>query len=293
MSGPRYSIIPADALRDTRITDVHLRILAIMGSHSDENGWLKLNQKRLAEQANRSRETVNRKISELFEWGYIRKRGRVGEDGRRLINFYQVVMDRAPEAETDTHVTGGSQGGACDATVTGYVTQLDHRVCDAAASQLNDPYLERPISSKEDDSSKPLSENDFRQSAAKAQRKAKSKSSPGKVKSELKRVLDDEHATAVIEHRRAIRKQLSVHAAKLLAKKFEAYGDPNAAADIMIGRGWQGFEAEWVGRPGAAQSYAGSYQRRLDSRPRSLTDAARDQLRDLEQAGGRYVEHTR
>ncbi|TGR82328.1 hypothetical protein EN866_34860 [Mesorhizobium sp. M2D.F.Ca.ET.223.01.1.1] len=64
---------------------------------------------------------------------------------------------------------------------------------------------------------------------------------------ELLRVLDEDHAHAVIEHRRVtIRKPLTAYGAKRLASKFAAWGDANEAADIMIDRLWQGFECEWV-----------------------------------------------
>lgn len=59
--------------------------------------------------------------------------------------------------------------------------------------------------------------------------------------------LDEEHALAVIEHRRVtIKKPLTVFAARLLAKRFAAWGDPNEAAEIMIEKCWQGFSPEWV-----------------------------------------------
>ena len=63
---------------------------------------------------------------------------------------------------------------------------------------------------------------------------------------ELLRVLDEEHAAAVIEHRQRIRKPLTAYAARLLAKEFAKCRDPNAAADYMILHGWQGFEAAWM-----------------------------------------------
>jgi uncharacterized protein YdaU (DUF1376 family) len=65
-------------------------------------------------------------------------------------------------------------------------------------------------------------------------------------RSELCAVLDDEHAEAVIDHRQRLRKPLSARAAKLLAGKFGQCADPNAAADVMIGAGWQGFEPGWL-----------------------------------------------
>jgi hypothetical protein len=98
-----------------------------------------LRQRTIAEQAGRARETVNRAIRDLVEWGYLRKRGRLGEDGRRAANFYQVLTDR--EAPGD--VIGTSQAG--DDAVTGAVIQAGHGPCDGIRSQQgSDPLLKRP-----------------------------------------------------------------------------------------------------------------------------------------------------
>lgn len=60
-------------------------------------------------------------------------------------------------------------------------------------------------------------------------------------------VLDEEHARAIIEHRRVtIKKPLTAYGASRLAKKLAAWGNANEAADIMIDKVWQGFEVEWV-----------------------------------------------
>ncbi|RUW04032.1 hypothetical protein [Mesorhizobium sp. M1A.F.Ca.IN.020.04.1.1] len=77
-------------------------------------------------------------------------------------------------------------------------------------------------------------------------------------------VLDEDHALAVMEHRRiTIRKPLTAYAARLLAKRFAEYGDANAAADIMIERNWQGFNIDWL-------------RRRQQSGKRNYVDVAKD-----------------
>ena len=63
---------------------------------------------------------------------------------------------------------------------------------------------------------------------------------------ELEKVLDQEHANAVLDHRQRIKKPLTAHAAKLLAGKFASCAEPNIAADAMISNGWTGFEPEWL-----------------------------------------------
>ena len=59
-------------------------------------------------------------------------------------------------------------------------------------------------------------------------------------------VLGDDLASAVVEHRQRIRKPLTVRAAEMLARRFEKYHDPPAGAEMMLARGWQGFEAQWM-----------------------------------------------
>lgn len=103
-------------------------------------------------------------------------------------------------------------------------------------------------------------------------------------KDELETALDAEHATAVIEHRQRFRKPLTARAAKLLAKKFAACPDPNAAADAMIGNGWQGFEPEWL-------ENRNSHERNRNRRPvhDTLIAGAAAALRDRQRERGADV----
>jgi uncharacterized protein YdaU (DUF1376 family) len=82
---------------------------------------------------------------------------------------------------------------------------------------------------------------------------------------ELKTVLDDEHAKAVIEHRQKLRKPLTAHAAKLLASKLAKCPDANAAADAMVMAGWQGFEPSWLENRahGPPKQNTGSFRKEL------------------------------
>ena len=62
----------------------------------------------------------------------------------------------------------------------------------------------------------------------------------------LETVLDEEHSAEVLKHRQRLRKPLTDYAAKLLAKKLALCPDPNAAADMMIEKGWQSIEPSWL-----------------------------------------------
>jgi len=72
------------------------------------------------------------------------------------------------------------------------------------------------------------------------------KNTKRKIQDILEKVIDRERALAVIEHRIQLKRPLTAHGAKLLSGKFGKWKDPNAAADKMIERGWQGFEPEWM-----------------------------------------------
>lgn len=61
----------------------------------------------------------------------------------------------------------------------------------------------------------------------------------------LETCLEPEVAAGVIEHRQRLRKPLTAMAAQGLANAFAATGDPNAAARMMVERGWQGFRPDW------------------------------------------------
>jgi len=61
----------------------------------------------------------------------------------------------------------------------------------------------------------------------------------------LEAAVGPELATAVIDHRKALRKPLTTFAAEMLVKGFQSTGDPKAAAKMMIERVWVGFKLEW------------------------------------------------
>ena len=99
----------------------------------------------------------------------------------------------------------------------------------------------------------------------------------------LETVLDANRAGQVLEHRQKIRKPLTVRAAELLAAQFAECPDPNAAADLMVLNGWQGFKPEWVER----QQPRGSPPRQPQPRGSDYFDMEAERLRNERAGSGR------
>jgi len=108
---PNLSIIPAAAVADARLSDVHVRVLCAMGTHTNRLGgnvWASVAT--LAKESNLSERTVQRSLAALIEAGYLRKTERTGRT-----NLYDVLLDGVT-AESPTSVTA----------VTPPPTQLSH-----------------------------------------------------------------------------------------------------------------------------------------------------------------------
>jgi hypothetical protein len=98
-------------------------------------------------------------------------------------------------------------------------------------------------------------------------------------------------ADAVLAHRRAKRCPLTVRAAQLLAKGFTATGDPAAAADMMIERGWQGFKPEWFDNERASNGRrTGSGKGSIVEAGRRLTERLVAERREREMRAGNSVD---
>ena len=89
----------------------------------------------------------------------------------------------------------------------------------------------------------------------------------------LSPLLGEELASAIIDHRkRTVKKPLTAYAAQLQAKEYIKTGDPIAAAEMQILRGWQAIKSEWYFNELEKQNR----QQRGTSARRTVTDAARD-----------------
>lgn len=64
----------------------------------------------------------------------------------------------------------------------------------------------------------------------------------------LAEAVSEDRVQAIIEFRKRIKAPLTLKAAQLLAKRLLEAPNPNAGADLMIERGWRGFDPSWMGR---------------------------------------------
>ncbi|SHE67419.1 hypothetical protein SAMN02745157_0685 [Kaistia soli DSM 19436] len=120
MSGPRYSIIPRAAVVDSRLEGRDLQVLALLGSHTDNDGWCSRSQVKMAREISCGRATVQRSLGRLIECGYVDHRPLLRKDGGDRAHEYRVLLDEVRPgefinendelAEVGTRVGEGSEG---------------------------------------------------------------------------------------------------------------------------------------------------------------------------------------
>ena len=155
----------------------------------------------------------------------MKAKGTVDDSG--IVNWRK----RQPKREDDSRsrVAAFRERKAFEKSVT--LQQDDARNADV--THCNAPEAEAEAEKKQKDISSSLRSDDSARSPKPSPRQA------------LLTVLTDEWAEAVLDHRQKLRKPLTAKAAEMLAKAFDATGDPNGAAEMMISRGWQGFKLDW------------------------------------------------
>lgn len=94
MSGARFSIIPAWIVTDQRLKGSDLKVLCLLGTHTNKEGWCRRSQVKMAEQLNCGRSTVQDSLNRLYEIGAVEKRVADSRDGRDSAHWYRVVLDR-------------------------------------------------------------------------------------------------------------------------------------------------------------------------------------------------------
>lgn len=95
MSGPRLSIIPARAATDPELKPRDLQVLCVLGRHTDDLGWCRKSQVKMAEEMGCARSTVFDAIERLVKAGYLERHVQEEENGRDSPHVYRVILDPA------------------------------------------------------------------------------------------------------------------------------------------------------------------------------------------------------
>ncbi|QRY68182.1 hypothetical protein JVX98_28245 [Ensifer sp. PDNC004] len=254
MSGPRFSVIPSGAVLDRRLMRGDLDVLCLLGISADtDTGWCRRSQVKMAKQLEVARSTVQASINRLVDAGWVERRMLKvpGEAGQRdSAHEYRVVLDVRDRDEVSPSAPCRPVGTPADTPAP--PADPDRHLINVSSINDTNPHSVR----------------------------IGSPPPQGSVLAELMTVLDRDHAQAVIDHRIAMRRRLTPHAAKLLARRFALMPNPNAAADAMIGNGWQGFEPEWL-----ENRKGGRAPPRLPDKPPSPAQKLRNAIQIAKETG--------
>lgn len=117
----RYSICPADAFEDERLTPSDLRILGILGAFLNKANEAWPSQGTLAKKAKVDRKTANRALQKLVAFGYVKATARPGAKMKTTL-LYEVVLSAS--ARIDAAIlqpdlfANEAQGGSKTSTTT-------------------------------------------------------------------------------------------------------------------------------------------------------------------------------
>lgn len=90
----RFGIVPATAVMDSQLGAVTFRVLAVLSTFADAEGWCWPKQQLIGERlGGMSRQSVARHLRELEELGYIESTRRWREDGGETSKIYRLTYD--------------------------------------------------------------------------------------------------------------------------------------------------------------------------------------------------------
>ncbi len=117
----RFSIVPARAVEDRRLSAPAFRVLAALGTYSDKDGWCWPSFTTLAAQLGTKRQVVHRHVRELVKLGYLESKRTQRRDGGNATNRYRLLFDRALFVVRDqlSEEQQEVKGGAVTVAVTG------------------------------------------------------------------------------------------------------------------------------------------------------------------------------
>ena len=94
----RFSIIPAVALDDPRMTPALLKLLCVLGTYGNKQGYCWPKRETLARRLGGiSKPAISQGIRKLKDLGYLEVTARYGTDGGQKQNCYRILFDVTPE----------------------------------------------------------------------------------------------------------------------------------------------------------------------------------------------------
>lgn len=152
MSSGRFSIVPAHAIDDTRLSASALRVLCALGTYGDKEGWCFPSMATISKRLDISRSAVQKQVRALQALGYLEVRTRMRSDGGQSSNEYRLVYDRQLPGLFDRDPLQPGEAGGQPNTVAPPATS---RVAPPATSEVapyndgfNDPIEQKPARAK-------------------------------------------------------------------------------------------------------------------------------------------------
>ncbi|WKT93753.1 helix-turn-helix domain-containing protein [Brucella anthropi] len=167
MSGPRLSIIPARAATDKALKPRDLQVLCVLGRHTDDLGWCRRSQVKMANEMGCARATVFESINRLIDAGYLERHVQESDSGRDSAHLYRVVLD--PKHPDPASVSDADE--PCRYVGTPAGISAPHAALEPAPpagsgpAPINDPSLITPINEEREARA---SENEERRNDAEA-----------------------------------------------------------------------------------------------------------------------------
>jgi len=93
MNAPRLSIIPARAATDASLKPRDLQVLCVLGRHTDDYGWCRRSQVKMANEMGCARSTVQLAVDRLIKAGYLERHVQEAKNGRDSAHLFRVVLD--------------------------------------------------------------------------------------------------------------------------------------------------------------------------------------------------------
>lgn len=146
MSGPRLSIIPARAATDRALKPRDLQVLCVLGRHTDDLGWCRRSQVKMADEMGCARSTVFEAIERLVKAGYLERHEQDDPSGRDSAHYYRVILDPVHPnigavREADSDLQNGVTPAGISAPPAGPEAAPP---AGPGPAPINDPYLTTP-----------------------------------------------------------------------------------------------------------------------------------------------------